>query len=193
MLIRTPIGLLVLLLLAWSTGCSKDAAVSPPSVSQASLPETSALAPNVLSLDDVFVNWRGRYGDLIGKAKDAAVERFGKTFTEETPGLLSWSPRVETDGRRVDVGLTAEGPTGIIFLIKVYVTPTETLDPLDILKKSPLFRFESGTYSDSATKFFIATTQDGRNGFQFDVSDSAVAFQAAILEDPGLREQSRRR
>lgn len=140
-------------------------------------------ASYTLGLDDVF-GWRDHYGDLIGKSKEAAIARFGDGFTEQFPGLLRWSPSARTADRSVDVGMSALDATAKIFLVKVFARDNEGLDPLEILKKAPLFTIETGTYSDSTINFMTATTKDKRNRFQFDVSDSAVTFHAIFFEDP---------
>jgi len=145
-----------------------------------------------LVLDDVFTGWRSQYGNLVGKTKDTAIERFGDRFTQEIPGLLSWRMSEATGTRAIDVGLTTADANGVIFLVKVHAADGEILDPLEVLKRAPLFNFESGTYIDSANNYFIATTKDGRNGFQFSVSDSAVTFEAAVFEDPEIRVKSPR-
>jgi hypothetical protein len=136
-----------------------------------------------LGLDDVF-EWRDHYGDLIGKPRETAIERFGDRFMEHSPGFLRWDASPRTTDRSVGIGLSAVDATGRIFLVKVFAKEDEALDPLEILKRAPLFTVETGTYSDSAINFMTAATKDKRNRFQFDVSDSGVTFHAVVFEDP---------
>jgi hypothetical protein len=133
-----------------------------------------------LSLDDVFA-WRQKYGDLLGKPKEAAIERYGPPRpATETEQLLEWKASEKTDNRNVSIALHA-GPNGKAIADKVFARDDEQIDPTDVLKKSNLLNFETGTYRDSATNYLICTTKDKRNSIQLDVSDAKITFRAAMF------------
>ncbi len=59
----------------------------------------------------------------------------------------------------------------VLVVLKAAVRPEETLDVTDVLKKGDRFTFETGVYSDSTISYFEATTKDGRNRLQFDLTE----------------------
>jgi len=156
--------------------CNQPAAQQPPQPAA----HAAAAKPKAasLSVGDVLA-WRTTYGDLLGKTKEAAVERFGQPASEDRPGVWTWDASPKTNNRMVTISFS-DNPPHNAYAIKVYAPDQETLDPIDVLKSAPQFNFGSGTYLDSVTSYFLAETRDGRNDLQFDVGDR-VTFSAAIF------------
>jgi hypothetical protein len=48
---------------------------------------------------------------------------------------------------------------------------------MGVLQNAPMFSFDAGTYRDLALNYFVASTKDGRNTFQFDVTERGVNFR----------------
>jgi hypothetical protein len=129
---------------------------------------------------DAVLDWRDTYGDLIGKPRDAVLERFGAP-TKEDGQSLSWNRSPRTGDRNVLAALNTNSKDGIVQLLKVFARPSECLDPIEILKKASLFEFNTGTYTDTLLNYFAATTKDERNVLQFTASESAVRFRAVMF------------
>ncbi len=122
-----------------------------------------------LAVDDVLA-WRNTYGGLLGKSRDVAIERFGPPEKEE--GLnLEWNESPRTGMRWLKLAYAPLGRKPVLVVVKAGVRPEETLDVMDVLKKATQFTFEAGIYSDSTESYFEATTKDGRNRLQFDVTE----------------------
>jgi hypothetical protein len=152
---------------------------TPPAPQQAVPQKTAATAPKpaAVSIDEVL-RWRNTYGDLLGKPKESAVDRFGQPSTEDASGVWTWEPSAKTDNRMVTISYTPK----VAMQMKVYARDDEKVDPLDVLKRAPEFNLGSGTYKDSVTSYFVAETKDGRNTLQFDVGGNDVSFNAAIFK-----------
>jgi len=133
-----------------------------------------------LTLDDTLA-WRRRYADLLGKPKETAIERYGQPTSEEEKLTLTWKEGSKTEGRQIMVLLESVGTKTEIIAVKVFAKVDEVLDPMDILKKAHQFNFTTGTYEDTVKHFFIAETKDGRNSFQFEVSDNQVRFHSMMF------------
>jgi hypothetical protein len=114
-----------------------------------------------------------------------AIERFGPADVVEEPypaiGKLIWRRGPRTDGRQVAVLLLPTGNTPYIAGVEVFPRPGETLDVMELLKKAPLFIFETGTYGDPPENFMAVETRDGRARFLFDVGEIGVFFQAVVF------------
>jgi hypothetical protein len=145
----------------------------------AALPTSTAAAS--LSIDALLA-WRAVYGDLLGKPREAVLERFGSPESEEGRAL-SWEPSARTKGRSVSVLFGTTEKSGTVKLVKVFAGTTESLDPMEILKKAPMFTFGTGTYRDALTSYFTAQTKDERNAFQFDVAEAGVRFRSMMFMD----------
>lgn len=148
-----------------------------PSSASATRPVSSKPSLSGLSVDDVL-GWRDTYGDLLGKPREAAIERFGPAEEDEGTNSLRWGPSPKTGDRSVRVLFLSAQKGAIVEGVKVYARPTESLDPIEILKRAPMFEFSSGTYTDTLVNYFTAKTKDGRNIFQFDVAEGGVKFCA---------------
>jgi hypothetical protein len=131
---------------------------------------------------DTLLAWRAVYGDLLGKPREAVLERFGSPESEEGRAL-SWEPSVRTKGRAVSVVFDTAAKTGTARAVKVFAGTAESLDPMEVLKKASMFTFSTGTYKDALTNYFIAQTKDERNAFQFDVAEAGVKFRSMMFVD----------
>lgn len=125
----------------------------------------------------VVLGWREKYGDLIGKSRDAVVERFGIPQKDEG-AILSWQAAPRTGDRYLRVGLDSSGKVGVVL---VGARPSERLDVMDVLRKATMFSFSTGTYTDSVLSYFVAETRDGRNGLRFMVTQKGVFFDSALF------------
>ena len=81
------------------------------------------------------------------------------------------------------VTFSSTGKSGVVTVIVIARRPTERLDVGEVLKKGPLFTFDTGTYADSLQNYFTAKTKDGRNTFRFDVTATSVTFSALMLAE----------
>ena len=133
-----------------------------------------------LSFNDILA-WRDTYGDLLGKPKETAIERYGPPIEEEEKRALKWKASEKTNGRPILLVTSNVGSDASILGVKVFKKDNENFDPIEIIKKANLFYFESGTYIDSTQNYFTAETKDRRNSFQFNISDNDVKFLAAIF------------
>lgn len=140
------------------------------------------VAYTTLSVDDVLA-WRNTFGDLLGKSRQAVIERYGAPQKEDGASL-SWDQGPRTGGRFVLVGFES-APGGVVQVMKVGALSTERFDTTEVLKKAPMFTFETGTYKDTLVHYFTASTKDGRNGFQFDITQSGPKFSYAIFAKDG--------
>lgn len=129
-----------------------------------------------------FLNLRAEYEDLLGKGVDVAVERFGPPDKDGKP--YAWTGNAKTHMRTVV--LLVDGGK-VIRGVKVSILPNERLDPMDLLKRAQMFDFESGTYANSLTNFLMITTKDGKNGFQFEVSEAGVTLDWMLFNQISLR------
>lgn len=132
-----------------------------------------------LTLSEVL-GWRSVYGDLLGKPKEAAIERFGEPTTEDRPGAWTWEGSPKTNDRMVTIEYSDRAPRAA-YEVKVYANDQERLDPLEILKRAPQFNLTTGTYRDRVTSYLVAETKDGRNDLEFNVGDNDVKFSAALF------------
>jgi hypothetical protein len=150
--------------------------------SSASGTATASSKPSLtaLSVGDVLA-WRGIYRDLLGKPREAVIERFGPPNEDQNSNSLSWQPSQKTADRQVSVLFDSAVKGGVAQAVKAFARPTESLDPMEVLKKAPMFKFETGTYTDSLLNYFVAQTKDERNAFQFDVAESGVKFRAMVF------------
>jgi len=140
-------------------------------------------AAKPLTLDQVLL-WRDKYRDLLDKPKEAAIEKFGPADVVEEDfiiGRLTWNGSAKTEGRRIAVLLTSTASKLYIAEVELFAAPGETLDAMELLKKAPLFMFETGTYGDPPENFLAAETRDGRARFLFDVGEAGVAFRAVVF------------
>lgn len=162
-----------------ATACSKSA--PPQQLGTVAAPAANELKPTrtTVSLDDVFA-WRRLYGDLLGKSKDAAIERLGAAFAQPVPGVLRWHVTPKAGDREISIGFDS---AATVFAVKVAARADETLDPLEILRKAPLFSFETGTFQDSAESYMTVRTKDKRNEFHFSVGNFGVVFRWATFID----------
>lgn len=134
-----------------------------------------------LSVDGALA-WRNTYGDLLGKPREAVIERFGTPNRNEDGNSLEWDRSEKTDDRGLTIFFDSVAQKGSIAQgVKVFSRPAESLDALEILKRAQMFEFTTGTYEDTVLNYFTATTKDGRNAFQFDVHESGVYFRAMIF------------
>jgi hypothetical protein len=145
--------------------------------------ETTTASPSAnisaLSVDGVLA-WRGAYGDLLGKPREAVIERFG-TPQKEDGGRLSWDEAPKTGNRPLMVLFDSGNKDGIVQGMKVGTRPTEHLDIMEVLRRAPMFTFDTGTYTDALLNYFTASTKDGRNAFQFDVTERGAKFRYVIF------------
>jgi hypothetical protein len=134
-----------------------------------------------LTVGDVF-SLRDKYGDLIGKSRDAVIERYGAAKPAEHDDWLVYSASVDTSNRPIAFFLV----DGTVNLVKVLKRDGEELDVLELVKKAPLFDFGSGTFTDATKNYLIATTKDHRTAFQFSVSDVGATFEGVMFAKEGL-------
>ena len=139
----------------------------------------SSSADISLSVDEVLA-WRGTYGDLLGKPREAVIERFGTPQEEDGPSL-SWVKAQKTADRPLLVYFDSANKDSIVQGVKVGPRSAERLDVMEILQKAPMFTFDTGTYSDTLLNYFTASTKDGRNAFQFDVTERGAKFRYVIF------------
>jgi hypothetical protein len=128
----------------------------------------------VLSVDDVL-GWRSLQGDLLGKSREAAIERFGSP-DEQTGSMLSWSKSPRTKDRAISIAFSSAEKGGVALALMITAHANETLPVTDVLKHSELFEFTTGTYNDSVQNYLAIASKDKRFLFQFDVSDQGVRF-----------------
>jgi hypothetical protein len=130
---------------------------------------------SALSVNGVLA-WRGTYGDLLEKSREAVIERFG-TPNGEDGTILSWNEALKTGNRPLLVGFDSANKDSIVQIVKVGARQTEWLDAVEVFKKAPMFTFSTGTYKDALLNYFTAETKDGRNVFQFDVTERGLKFR----------------
>jgi hypothetical protein len=142
---------------------------------------------SALSVDGVLA-WRATYGDLLGKPREAVIERFGtaRKSDGDSDSALSWDSSPKTGNRSVTVFFESAASGSTVQAVKVFAGLTESLDAIEILKKAPLFEFETGTYKDALIQYFVAKAKDGRNAFQFNVSDAGVKFNGIVFAQNGM-------
>jgi hypothetical protein len=129
-----------------------------------------------LTVDEV-IEWRHSYADLIGKTQDAAIERYGPPSADEHPAWLVFPLSDKTGGRTLNFGVKDEN----IYIVKVFRKSGDSLDAIEVSKKTPLFDFTSGTYTDTTKNYLTGTTKDQRSTLQFSVSEKGVYFEAAAF------------
>jgi hypothetical protein len=98
---------------------------------------SNRVQPEVKTLTiDEALSWRSAYGDLVGKPREAALERYGPTSKEKGQTDLIWNASPKTEGRMVNVIVynTQNGPT--VMMVKVFAKEDEFLDPIEVLKKA---------------------------------------------------------
>src|SRR5262245_21632874 len=178
-----PVLAMLLFVAPISCGRGTSPVTAQPTRSQASQPPKNPVSVKSthLTLNDAL-GWRWKYADLLGKPKDAAVERYGSPTGNEGEDTLNWDASERTGGRSVSLVVDREKPNRV-YAVKVYTRPEESLDPLEVLKKAPLFTFKTGTYTDTTTAYFAVTTHDERNCVQFDLENEAVVFRRMIFMD----------
>ena len=174
---RLPLLLLVVFL---TFGCARF---------QKGQPEKTHGAQDVstrLSLEDVL-HWRDKYADLLGKSKDAVVERYGKPTSEEPLSsgidetMMWYEPSSKTEWRPLYVCLN--NPLNQVTHVKIEAKDTDELDVLEVIRNGLLFDFGSGTFQDSAKSYFLAKTKDGRNAIQFDITSPRLKLAAVTFND----------
>lgn len=165
------------LVIAWPLSAYSQSPQPSRPISQPSQGKTAASKVRIMDLQEVFV-WRTVFADLLGKSKDAVVERFGDPASS-TPDTLEYTPSLKS----LSHGLLLNIRSGKVIMVKVYSLESDELPVTDIIKRAPLFTFESGTFEDSPRNYFLATTKDGRNAFQFEVSDTSIHFAAAMFTE----------
>ena len=178
---------ILLLLLVTAGSCSKPQTAAQPenTPAAAAVPTPIDKPKRHLSLDDAL-EWRDMYGDLLGKPREAAIERFGPGFRESPPGLLSWDSGPKTRDRSIAVAILGHGAEARIGAVKVFAKDDEQIDPVELIKRAQLFDFDTGTYRDSVTNYWLAATKDGRNSYQFEIGESRVTFHAMEFTHPEL-------
>lgn len=165
--------------------CNRQQSLTGTQPSPTPSPTTTASpTPSpTLSLNEVF-GWRKEYADLLGKPKEAAVERYGRDFKAEDQVVLKWGASERTGKRTVYLVVASPGQNANVTSVKVFARDGEQIEPLDILRKSSLLNFDTGTYRDSSTNYLVCTTKDKRNSVQFDVTDNQVTFRAVMFVNP---------
>lgn len=177
--------IVALLLITFSlAGCSA------PTSRKDSAPQPKAQAGPPLTVEAVL-QWRSKYGDLLGKNRDAAIARYGEPDPHESDAVkLSYYSSEKTDGRGIMFMIDSQtiGETVIsdstIKAVKVFPKEGDQLDVLEVIKKAHLFDFSTGVFRDSARQYFTAETKDKRNAIQFHVSESGVSLAAVIFSSP---------
>jgi hypothetical protein len=136
-----------------------------------------------LTLNEVLA-WKDIYGDLVGKNRDVAIERYGPAYQAEASSgsvLLHWDASHKTAGREVQVLVSTSDPPDVIFAAHVYPRADETLDVMEILRKAPLFEFESGVFSNSTDGHFSAKKRQAGNethtAIQFLVKEQGLVLE----------------
>jgi hypothetical protein len=120
---------------------------------------------------------------LLGKPREAVIERFGTPLEADgrNGSSLSWDEAPKTGNRPLMVYFDSANKDSIVNGVKVGPHQGERLDVMEVLKKAPMFTFDTGTYTDHLLNYFTAYTKDGRNGFQFDVTERGAKFRFVIL------------
>lgn len=129
-----------------------------------------------LSVDDVL-GWRNTYADLLGKSKDAVIERYGRPPNESEPTTLEYPPSEKTDFREIHFALLSDR----VFLIKIFAKNSDIFDVRETIKKARLFNFSAGTFDDSTIEYFSVRTLDYRTTLQWNVSDKGIKFYAVMF------------
>jgi len=150
----------------------------PPLVTAPLVPQQPRPHWQELTLNGVL-SWRGVYGDLLGKPKETVLERFGPPNSDDGQGQLEWGEGEKTGNRSVTVFVIGKN----VHAIKVFAREDERLDPIEAIKNATLFTFQSGTFQDAASNYFIAETKDGRNSIQFYIGTDDVRFHSMIFTD----------
>ncbi|HEY1205180.1 MAG: hypothetical protein ABSH46_18680 [Bryobacteraceae bacterium] len=135
--------------------------------------------PPAFSVDEALA-LRGAYGDLLGKPREAVIERFGTPQTEDGR-TLGWGEAPRTGNRSLLVIFDSANKGSLAQGVKVGARSTERLDVTEVLQKAPMFTFDTGTYTDTLLNYFTASTKDGRNAFQFDVTERGARFRYVIF------------
>ena len=168
--------------------CCQGQVSRQPAQQTAAQQNPAAARKQTISVAEVL-GLRSAYGDLLGKPKEVAVERFGEPSTEDRPGAWTWEASPKTNDRMVTIEFGDRAPH-TAFEVKVYASDQEQLDPVEILKRAPQFNFTTGTYRDSVTSYLVAETKDGRNDLEFNVGDNDVRFSAALFNSTGVESAS---
>ncbi len=95
--------------------------------------------------------------------------------------MLHWHAAPKTGNRDLMLAIDPPEKDGKVLSVKIFARSKERLDPVEVLKKASLFEFTTGTYADAVTNYFGASTKDGRNALQFDVTEQALVFRALII------------
>lgn len=135
---------LVVAMGACLAGCDDTTTSATKPVTAASSAPATLIS---LSLEDVLA-WRATYGDLLGKPREAVVERFGEPQREEG-SALDWDAAPKTANRWLIVGFDSADKHSLVQAVRVGSRSAEQLDVVEILKKAPMFTFETGTYRDA--------------------------------------------
>ena len=182
--VRTAVrlGLWSVILTLLSLALAGPGAVRDIRVARSARGTTTALSIaniSALSVDGVLA-WRGIYGDLLGKPREAVIERFGAP-QRENGASLDWNEAPRTGNRPLMVFFDSANKDSSVLGVKVGTLPTERLDVMEVLRKAPMFTFDTGTYTDALLNYFTASTKDGRNAFQFDVTERGAKFRYVIF------------
>jgi hypothetical protein len=134
-----------------------------------------------LTVDEVL-NWRASHGgDLLGKDKDAVTSRYGVPDPTSTGTRMEYTAEVKALDRATWFLINGAK----VAAIKVHRKEGDFLNVEEVIKKATLFTFDTGTFHDTTSNYFTATTKDGRNIIQFVVSDSGVSLAAVMyVEKP---------
>ncbi len=117
--------------------------------------------------------------DLFGKPPGDAIRRFGHPhstgadFMDFVPAPNGWG------------GISVQFAEGKIFGVKLFASPTQTLDVRKVVQKGQLFCFHSGAFSSSTEQYFSAETKDGATDIQFSIGGPSVVLMAVIFNEDG--------
>lgn len=134
------------------------------------------------------MDWRKQYADLLGRTKDAVIERHGEPNEVDEDGFLHYDSSDKTSKRELSFWLHPKSSR--IEVVKVDADPwNDSLDVRDVIKNASRFTFGTGTFRDSTRQFFTATTLDERATLEFLIlpqaktPDDQVKFSSVIFEN----------
>jgi hypothetical protein len=163
------------LLCLFAVSCNSPKTSTPNTVSAGASSSPKTPRPE-LTVDDVL-GWRSNHGgDLLGKDKDAVIARYGEPDPTSTGSRLEYT----ATGKALDRSTNFLIESSKVSAIKVYSKEGDSLNVEEVIKKATLFTFKTGTFADSTSSYFAATTKDDRNIIQFLISDSDVSLSAVV-------------
>jgi len=145
-------------------------------------PNSKRVIKQLLTAEEVL-RWRDAYKSLLDLSRDALLERFGHQDSGNE-GLLTWDRSLKTGDRQIMVSFDKHGK---VASAAIFRRDEEELPVSEILKHTRLFTFDTSENEDGTT-FFLASTMDKGNHFEFDLTPEGVEFAYLLIVHHKLRD-----